>query len=304
MSMAKTIIILLCLSLSMANSSQVEGWRGIKPLHSTRADVERLLGTPKESYGVASTYDTKDERIKVSYSDGVCKEGKSEGWNVPRDTVISFTVHPNAKLLVADVKLDETKYKGVRDPHLEGVVYYFNKVDGIRISARMLEEGEDIDSITYEPAAADSYLGCPGPPLESSDDGKVYDPHIRMFDEYSDIPFEDEKERLQNLAIHLQQNPERRGHIIAYAGRRARAGEAKARAARAKNYLVNELRIEAGRIITIDGGHREKLEVELYALPHGMPAPTCPTVDPSEVQIIKAGSTTNSNRRSTRPRYK
>jgi hypothetical protein len=299
--MVKTIITCFCLSLIMANSSQVEGWRGIKPLHSTRADVERLLGLPKESRGVASTYYTKDERVNVSYSDGFCKEGNSDDWNVPRDTVISFTVHPNAKLLVDELKLDKTKYERQRDPHLEGIVYYFNREEGVFIQARILEgRVEDVDSITYEPAAADSHLRCPGPPRESGEDGKGCDPHIRIFDEYSDIPFEEEKARLENFVIHLRREPQMKGYIIVYAGRRARIGEAKARAARAKNYLVNELSIKAERIITIDGGHREKLEVDLYSLPHGVPVPTCPTVDPSEVQIIKAGT---NRRRSTRPRY-
>lgn len=299
MSMVKTIIIFFCLSLIMANPSQVESWRGIKPLHSTRADVERLLGAPRESTGVASTYYTGDEKVLIFYSTSPCKKGISEGWNVPRDTVISFTVHPNAKLLVARLQLDETKYKRVPDPHLQGVIYYFNDVDGIRISSRMLEDGEDVDSITYEPAAADSRLRCPGPPRESSGDGKVYDPHIRMFDEYSDIPFEKEKDRLENFAIQLLKEPQMKGYIIVYAGRQARAGEAKARAARAKNYLVNKLSIKAERIITIDGGYREKLEVELYALPDGIPPPTSSTVDPSEVQIIRASK---NNRHSTRPR--
>jgi hypothetical protein len=300
MSMVKTIIIFFCLSLIVASSSQVEGWRGIKPLHSTRADVEQTLGIPKESTGVASTYETENEKVLVFYSTSPCKKGISEGWNVPRDTVTSLTVYPKAKLLVASLKLDETKYEKQRDPHLEGIVYYISRAEGIFIQAGIMEDGEDISSITYESAVADDHLRCAGPRLKSSEgDGKVYDPHIRIFDEYSDIPFEDEKERLENFSIHLLKEPQMKGYIIVYAGRRARVGEAKARAARAKNYLVNELSIKAERIMTIDGGYREKLEVELYALPQGIPPPTSPTVDPSEVQIIKASK---NNRHSTRPR--
>jgi hypothetical protein len=286
--MVKTIITCFYVSLIMTNSSQAEGWRGIKPLHSTRAEVERTLGIPRESTDVASTYDTGNEKVLIFYSNSSCKKGISEGWNVPRDTVTSVTVSPKAKMLIDGLKLDKTKYERQRDPHLEGIVYYISREEGVFIQARVLEGGvEDVDSITYQPATTDDHLRCPGTPRESKEDRKGCDPHMRKFDEYSNIPFEDEKARLENLAIHLQQNPERRGYIIVYAGRRAHAGEAKARAARAKNYLVNELSIKAERIITIDGGHREKLEVELYALPHGVPAPTSPTVDPSEVQIIK-----------------
>ena len=144
----------------MGSLSQAEGWRGIVPLHSTRADVERLLGTPTKSHGVSFTYDTKDERVLVFYSAGPCKKGVSEEWNVPADTVLSITVHPNAKLLIDSLKLDKSQYRREGDPHADLVVYYVNLQEGIRISARMLEGGEDVDSITYEPAAKDSHLRC------------------------------------------------------------------------------------------------------------------------------------------------
>src|SRR5689334_10968122 len=149
-------ILIVCMStvLTMIDLAQAKGWRGLVPLHSTRFDVERLLGNPKESRGVASTYDTQNERVLVFYSAGNCEEGTSNDWNVPRDTLLSITVQPNAKLLVDDLKLDKTKYERVLDYHVQGVVYYFNKEDGVRISARILEKtGEDVDSITYEPTA-------------------------------------------------------------------------------------------------------------------------------------------------------
>ena len=73
-------------------------------------------------------------------------------------------------------------------------------------------------------------------------------------DEFRDICREGEKARLDNLAIELQNNPEAHGYIIFYGGRRypscwhsgrrygarhPRFGEAEARAARMKPYLVN-----------------------------------------------------------------
>jgi hypothetical protein len=144
----------------MAGPAQANGWREIQPLHSTRIDVERLLGNPIKSQGVAATYDTKEERVLVFYSAGPCKKGVSEEWNVPRDTVISITIHPNAKLPVASLKLDLTKYRKERDPHADLIVYYVNADEGIRVEARALLDGEDVDSITYGPAAKDRDLRC------------------------------------------------------------------------------------------------------------------------------------------------
>lgn len=48
-------------------------------------------------------------------------------------------------------------------------------------------------------------------------------PPSRKFDEYGDINFEDEKARLDNFAVQLQNEPSARGYIIAYSGRRKKS---------------------------------------------------------------------------------
>jgi hypothetical protein len=107
----------------------------------------------------------------------------------------------------------------------------------------------------------------------------------RKIDEYGNIRFNDEKARLDNFAIELQNDPTAQGYIIAYGGRTGRTGEAQRRADRAKDYLVNTRGISADRIVTVDGGFREDLTVELWIVPQGATAPTAsPTVDPSEVR--------------------
>jgi hypothetical protein len=111
----------------------------------------------------------------------------------------------------------------------------------------------------------------------------------RKIDEYGRIEFNDEKARLDNFAIELQNNPTAQGYIIAYGGRRGRAGEAQARADRAKNYLVNERGIDSSRIVTLDGGYREDFTVELWIVPTGATPPAAePTVDASEVVTTPA----------------
>jgi hypothetical protein len=105
-------------------------------------------------------------------------------------------------------------------------------------------------------------------------------PGATKFDEYGNIRFNDEKARLDNYAIQLQNQPGAQGYIIAYG---SCAGEAQARADRAKDYLVNTRGIDAGRIVTLDGGCREELVVELWIVPSGATAPTgtnTATVDP------------------------
>lgn len=101
-------------------------------------------------------------------------------------------------------------------------------------------------------------------------------PPPRKFDEYGNIAFNDEKARLDNYAIQLQNEPGSQGYIIAYG---SCAGEAQARADRAKDYLVNTRGIDAGRLVTIDGGCRSDLTVELWVVPQGATAPAADTAN-------------------------
>jgi hypothetical protein len=94
------------------------------------------------------------------------------------------------------------------------------------------------------------------------------------FDEYGNIKFNDEKARLDNYAIQLQNQPAAQGYILAYG---SCAGEAEARAQRAKDYLVNTRGIDAGRLVTVDGGCRSDLSVELWIVPTGATAPAAST---------------------------
>ena len=123
----------------------------------------------------------------------------------------------------------------------------------------------------------------------------------RLFDQYGNIAFNDEKARLDNFAIQLQNEPGSQGYIIAYAGRRARANEAQARADRAKDYLVNTRGVDPGRIVTVDGGYREDLTVELWIVPTGATPPSAsPTLQQSDVTIITGGTGRTGGRRRRR----
>lgn len=151
---------LLCLSIALlADSAVAKGWRGIVPLHSTRADVERLLGPPADQSEMASTYKLKDEVVFIIYASGPpCGLDRTSGWRVPRGTVVSITVSPKERLLLSSLSINESKYGKKSDLHRRDVITYSNK-----------EEGESIDvflgevmSIHYLPAAKDKHLSCPG----------------------------------------------------------------------------------------------------------------------------------------------
>src|SRR5207245_8103011 len=92
----------------------------------------------------------------------------------------------------------------------------------------------------------------------------------RKFDEYGNIRFNDEKARLDNYAIQLQNEPTATGYIIVYG---SCTGEGMTRGNRAKDYLVNTRGIDGSRITVIDGGCMPDLKVELSVCPACAAAP-------------------------------
>src|SRR5882724_13565967 len=89
------VLSLMTLGISLDEPSKAKGWRDIQPLHSTRADVERLLGPPTDKrdciYNIC-TYYLHDVNVQFNYSPGDCKSGRG-AWDVPPDTVVNITVH-------------------------------------------------------------------------------------------------------------------------------------------------------------------------------------------------------------------
>lgn len=180
------------------------------------------------------------------------------------------------------------------------------------VSAGVIVGGEGTSSITVNTAGTSNMPvkatvkvgGMPdGCSKEASCSTDVQGCRLTKVDEYGDISDEDETARLDNFAIELQNNPVSRGYVIAYAGRRARTGEAKARAERARDYLIGQRGIDAAKVVMLDGGHREGVTVELFIRPPDMAAPTAtPTVEPGEVELIKDGGARTKRRGRVRPK--
>ena len=91
--------------------------------------------------------------------------------------------------------------------------------------------------------------------------------HDYKFDEWDDIPFDEEKLRLDHIAQALQLAPEKIVYLEINAGKRACVGESQARAVRAKNYLVRQRKINADRIKWRDRGYCEEVSIVVWLVP-------------------------------------
>jgi len=106
----------------------------------------------------------------------------------------------------------------------------------------------------------------------------------REFDECNNCTFDDQKARLDNLAVELQNDPSTRGYILAYGGRMSPVGQVNKLMSRARDYLVTQRGIDASRLVVVNGGFREEDSVELWIVPSGAAAPLpTPTVQAGEV---------------------
>ena len=118
----------------------------------------------------------------------------------------------------------------------------------------------------------------------------------REFDVCHSCSHDDQKARLDNLAVELQNDPMAMTHIIAYGGRTSRIGQAERLLTRARDYLINNRGISPSRIVTLNGGFREDDSVELWIVPSGATAPRpSPTVQAGDVR--PAPATTRKRRR-------
>jgi len=95
----------------------------------------------------------------------------------------------------------------------------------------------------------------------------------RRFDEFPNISRNDEKARLDNYAADLQNDPTATAYIVVHPGRSGKPGEIQRRTTRIVDYLVNSRLIDARRIITLVGGPRDELLVELWTCQQGATPP-------------------------------
>jgi len=101
------VLVLIVLGLLLSIRAQAKEWRGIIPLHSTRADVERILGSPwRQPSGEYSFYQIDRASIQITFAGpwdsdaGRCTKAVSPG------TVLSIVILPQTDVSLTDLQID------------------------------------------------------------------------------------------------------------------------------------------------------------------------------------------------------
>ena len=147
-----------------------------------------------------------------------------------------------------------------------------------RITATLVVDDGSGDAMCRQVAQASTFIPAPVARVNPA----------REFDVCCNCTFDDQKARLDNLAVELQNDPSTTAYIIAYAGRGSRAGEANRLGARALEYLTDQRGIDKSRIVVLNGGYREQDCVELWIVPRGATPPQPrPTVQAGDIKPLR-----------------
>ena len=157
--LATRIALLVLPVVICAGSAYAEPWRGIVPLKSTRADVERLLGKPlpgNTSFYV--TYKLESEEVRVRYADKTLCTGTDEcECHVPDNTVLTVVVQPKTTIRFSSLNLDQSKYHAIVNAENTnnvaysdfdaGLMYVISKRDDLVLYVQYSPTAKDCDAI-------------------------------------------------------------------------------------------------------------------------------------------------------------
>ena len=169
--------LLITIIVAYLVQSESSGWRGIEPLQSTRAQVERQFGAFDQK---CQCYKTENEFVRVNYATGPCT-GELPGWNVPRGTVLSLTVLPERVASFSEWEPNNEDFVKTTDHAF--ATYYGNGRRGIRYS---VSQSGIVTQISFMPSIKDNHRRCAGFPLT---DGGIT--AYRPYDEFEYETLED-----------------------------------------------------------------------------------------------------------------
>ena len=225
--------------------------------------------------GVAPGYYKAFVEIETGHNDNVCQAFSSTNVLI-NECPAPKPVCPHVQIICPqNVSLDQPL---TFTSNVAGGTDVGTPIYNWTVTAGTILEGQGTSTIKVDVAGlagqtVTASLSMGGYPLDCSDSCSVQIPgpaaKCRKFDEFPDIARNDEKARLDNFGIELQNDPTSTAYIIVSPGRSTRPGDVQRRTTRIVEYLVNTRAIDARRIVTLVGPAKNELLVELWACPRG-----------------------------------
>jgi hypothetical protein len=278
-------VMLLLILPSQLGAAQSNSWRGLIPLKSTRADVERLLGKQVDTrFQIEYKDPISDDIVKASFAKTRC----DHGWDVPSGTLLELSVSSKAdsgrridgigidkdKLYVTT---DDAFFSTWTDP-TNGLAYYTSPDIGL------LER-------RFIPKRTDNNLRCDGfPPFAPEGVHFLFD-NIRFYD--SKAPRDSFNMVLAAIqALEFQITSSRgqyQGYALVYFDKRLSFSKYENRLRSLKKWTYRFLKVPKNDILFIEGGIRDRSVIEFYMLPKSYAPPAPEPTFPSPQFIKKSG---------------
>ena len=213
MKTARVVTCCVFLLFAIPDIARAKDWRGIVPLHSTRADVRRLLVAEKrisEEEDSVDEYEVQGDKIAFYYSRGLCERGLPGGWNVPSGTVVKIGVNlawpPNIHVSNFLESGKEYKQKVFSVPNNPSQIFYTDNKEGVEYRSY---DGK-VFSIIYLPDPKDRELSC-GDYLYAAQVPTGANPNDEpdLINIYQSVYWETEKEILDYLRVNLESAKDR-----------------------------------------------------------------------------------------------
>lgn len=165
--MSKLILSFL-IAVAFASNVAAKDWRGIVPLHSTREDVEKLLGSPPPPPAdgtriytlnkARSIYFLDEGEVYIVYAHQDIPDAVDCLGKVPEGTVLLIQITPKKEVRLTDLQLDKKRLRKFdpSEPKNIGYEAYLDAEEGLLVRAY---KGR-VDEICYLAKAEDKHF-CP-----------------------------------------------------------------------------------------------------------------------------------------------
>ena len=284
-------IILWVLLHSQANSKF--DWQAIQPIESNCKDVERVFGdTPCGKKSIS--YERPNEIVTIVFSDKSCdKKWPYEDYAVTRGTVTNILIIPRYQKpsKISDLGIDKSKFQRRSGGDIIDATEYVSSTLGMRFTA---SSDDRIMELQYFPATKYDQLRC----FLSSESQSWHGETIYGASSLQVVAYDPNSSQVTpslkrvgtkllefDASIRTRIAPLAQVYVIAYGSRLSSGDDARRGAENAKRLLITQYNIDADRILTIDGGFKEKPEVQVFIRPPGAAVPRIqPSIHPAEAK--------------------
>lgn len=146
--MAALLPLLICSPAANSSPAVKNSWRGITPLHSSAADVARLIGNEPDSAEMAFSGPFKVEGGEVTFS--YLTSSLAKIYRAPRSMIGKvFTIYfkPSDPMSRAELALTSNFKRCVEER--DRTFYYF--VSDIGVAYRFSRDSDRMETIIYQP---------------------------------------------------------------------------------------------------------------------------------------------------------